>query len=197
MTTQRSPSVSPSPSSAEGWGVSVRKRAYPWKVSVCKRTRTLLTTGLPQTPPSLQKEACPPRVPTNTHLFRAGQCSVASLVVPRPSGPGQARGAQPPPLRRPLVAGVVRVRAELDEPQDVGGADPRSVVPPRPPQPPGADAAAAGGGPERGHGGGGVCAGHARDHPDHGRAAWGVPPWGPGRRGPAPRRRGFGCGGAP
>ena len=38
--------MSPSPSSAEGWGVSVRKRAYPWKVSVCKRTRTLLTTGL-------------------------------------------------------------------------------------------------------------------------------------------------------
>ena len=46
MTTQRSPSVSPSPSSAEGWGVSARKRAYPWKVSVCKRARMLLTTGL-------------------------------------------------------------------------------------------------------------------------------------------------------
>ena len=37
--------MSPSPSihkRAEGWGVSVRKHAYPWKASV----RTLLTTGL-------------------------------------------------------------------------------------------------------------------------------------------------------
>ena len=41
--------MSPSPSihkRAEGRCVRVRKRAYPWKVSVRKRTRTLLPMGL-------------------------------------------------------------------------------------------------------------------------------------------------------